>query len=345
MKIKKIVSFFTVAALAVTLSTGLTTKASANSPIILGYYTNDSSNALTNYHSYINQISTDTFNTDANGNIVGAIPTQAVAYANSVGVLPYALVSNYGTTDWDSHVAHEVLTNATAKKNLIANMVSLVKTNNYKGINIDFEAVLASDRNAMTSFVKDVASVMKAQGFLTMVSVPAKAQDDPADDWTGAFDFEPLGTYADIIQVMTYDEHGVWADPGSVASKPWIMEALKFAITYVPSEKVLMGIPAYGNDWNLSDKTNSSNKLIPWKDIPQLISSTKGKPTRDNATGSMTFKYTAKDGSKHVVWYEDETSIKTKTHYTLTYELAGVSVYAMGEEDEKFWKAIAAGLK
>ncbi|MEC0230787.1 glycosyl hydrolase family 18 protein [Paenibacillus alba] len=345
MKIKGMASFLTTAALVFTLSAGVAAKASANSPIILGYYTNDSAAALTSYHSYINQISTDTFNTDASGNIVGTIPTQAVNYANSVGILPYALVSNYGATDWDSNAAHQVLTNAAAKQKLIANMVSLVKTNHYKGINVDFESVLASDRNALTSFVKDVASIMKAQGYLTMVSVPAKDTDDPADDWSGAFDYEQLGTYADFIQVMTYDEHGVWADPGSVASKPWMTAALKFSITYVPSEKVIMGIPAYGNDWNLSDKTNSSNKLIPWKDIPQLITSTKGKPTRDNASGSMTFKYTAKDGSKHVVWYEDETSIKTKTHYTLTYELAGVSVYAMGEEDEKFWKAVAAGLK
>ncbi|WP_074087646.1 glycosyl hydrolase family 18 protein [Paenibacillus sp. P32E] len=345
MKSKGLVSLFAAAALIITLCTGTASKASASSTIILGYYTNDSSTALTDYHSYLNQISTDTFNTDASGNIVGGVPAQAVDYANSVGVLPYALVSNYGSTDWDSNAAHQVLTNAAIKQKLITNMLSLVKTNHYKGINIDFEAVLPSDRDAMTIFVRDVASTMKGQGLLTMVSVPAKSVDDPTDDWTGAFDYESLGTYADIIQVMTYDEHGVWADPGSVASKPWITEALQFAITYVPSEKVLMGIPAYGNDWNLSDKTNSSNRLVPWKNIPQLISSTKGKPVRDSASGSMTFKYTAKDGSKHVVWYEDETSIKTKTHYTLSYGLAGVSVYAMGEEDERFWKAIAAGLK
>ncbi|RNB91627.1 spore protein O [Brevibacillus fluminis] len=320
-------------------------KTSAESPIILGYYTSDSHNSLAAFHSYMNQISTDTFNTDVNGNIIGTIPTADVSFVNSVNILPYALVSNYGANGWDSQVSHQVLTKTKTKKRLISNMVSLVKTNHYRGINIDFEAVLPGDRTAMSNFVRDVAIQMKANGFLTMVSVPTITVDDPTDEWSGAFDYEKLGTYADYIQVMTYDEHGVWGEPGSVASKPWIKSSLQFARTMIPSEKIVMGIPAYGNDWNLSDPTNDSNQLIEWKDIPQLIADTKATPKRDRTSGSMYFNYTASDGSNHVVWYEDVTSIKQKTHFTLTYGLAGVSVYALGMEDGRFWEAISAGLQ
>ncbi|WP_088829991.1 glycosyl hydrolase family 18 protein [Paenibacillus tyrfis] len=345
MNYRKALKAFVVTALLASALSVSVTKSYAAAPTVLGYYTEDSTEAFPKFHSYMNQISTDTFNTDINGNIVGKVPTQAVNYANSVKVLPYALVSNYRDHDWDSSIAHNVLTNPTAKSNLIKNMLNLVKKNKYKGINIDFEAVLPEDRAAMTKFVQEVAGKMKANGFLTMVSVPAKSEDDPSDSWTGAFDFEELGKAADVIQVMTYDEHGVWSDPGSVASNPWIEATLHFAITYVPSEKVLMGLPAYGNDWNLSDPSNKSNRLIEWKDIPQLIASTKATPIRDAVTGSMVFNYTDTDGSKHVVWYEDEASIKQKTQYTKTYWLAGVSVYAMGMEDQRFWDAVSAGLK
>ncbi|QDS33784.1 glycosyl hydrolase family 18 protein [Brevibacillus brevis] len=320
-------------------------KSYADTKIILGYYTGDSTIEFRQFHTYMNQISTDTLNTDSNGNIVGNVPKQAVSYANSVNVLPYALVSNYGVNGWDSNIAHQVLTNSKAKNTLIKNMLSLVKKNKYKGINIDFEAVLPKDRKALTAFVKEVSQTMKANNFLTMVSVPAKSTDDPSDDRTGAYDYEALGNAADYIQVMTYDEHGVWSDPGSVASAPWIESSLKFSTDYIPSEKVIMGIPEYGNDWNLSDPANKSNSLVEWKNISDLIATTGATPARDEVSGSMYFNYTDSDGCKHVVWYEDETSIKNKTHYTQTYELAGVSTYAIGMEDQKFWEAISSGLK
>ncbi|WP_051286923.1 glycosyl hydrolase family 18 protein [Paenibacillus taiwanensis] len=346
MNIKKAIKMLTITAtIATLLNVSITKMEAAPSPIILGYYTVDSGDSFIQFHNYMNQMSTDTFNTDDKGNLVGEVPKETVAYANAVEVLPYALVSNYGARDWDSHAAHQVLTNRTAKKKLIQNMLALAETNHYKGINIDFEAVLPEDRQALTSFVQEVAGKMKAKGFLTMVSVPAKADDDPTDDWTGAFDFEALGKAADMIQVMTYDEHGVWRNAGSVASKPWIESALQFAITYVPSEKVLMGIPTYGNDWNLSDPANKSNAQVMWKDIPNLIADTGATPIRDEWTGSMYFNYTDTDGASHVVWYEDETSILQKTQYIHKYWLAGVSIYALGMEDYKFWEAVSAGLQ
>ncbi|MGC5324988.1 glycosyl hydrolase family 18 protein [Brevibacillus sp. SYSU BS000544] len=345
MNFRKVLTILSITAILTSSIFVGTAKSNAASPIILGYYTDDSTKSFRQFHKYMNQISTDTLNTDSKGNIVGKVPKQAVSYAKSVNVLTYALVSNYGAEGWDSNIAHQVLTNPKAKKNLIKNMVSLVKKNKYKGINIDFEAVLPDDRTAMTKFVEDVAKTMKANGFLTMVSVPAKSLDDPSDEWTGAFDYEALGKAADFIQVMTYDEHGVWGEPGSVASNPWIESTLDFAITYVPSEKVLMGIPEYGNDWNLSDPTNKSNAVVEWKDMLKLIAATGATPVRDTVSGSMYFTYTDSNGYEHVVWYEDETSITQKTHYTLTYELAGVSVYAMGMEDQRFWEALSAGLE
>ncbi len=36
---------------------------------------------------------------------------------------------------------------------------------------------------------------------------------------------------------------------------------------------------------------------------------------------------------------------KTKTHYTITKNLAGVSVYAIGKENKQFWTAVSNGLK
>ena len=52
---------------------------------------------------------------------------------------------------------------------------------------------------------------------------------------------------------MTYDQNGSWwTTPGPVAGKEWMRRALQYAVSAVPSTKILMGLPAYGYDWNLT---------------------------------------------------------------------------------------------
>ena len=50
---------------------------------------------------------------------------------------------------------------------------------------------------------------------------------------------------------MTYDEHGIWGEPGSVASTNWIKSSLQFSVKKIKANKVIMGIPAYGYDWDV----------------------------------------------------------------------------------------------
>ncbi|UKS27605.1 glycosyl hydrolase family 18 protein [Paenibacillus sp. HWE-109] len=324
------------------LVSGVST-ASASSPVILGYYTPDqaSDNSLTTNYSYITHVSTDSFNFNSEGNIVGTIPTTAIAFTKSKNITTYACISNYGPNDFDADLAHTILTNPTIRNKAMANLIALVKNNGYKGVNFDFEAVPNTDRAALTSFMRELATSMHSLGLQALISVPAKTVEDPNDDWGGAFDYPVLGQLVDYVQVMTYDEHGIWASPGPVAGKDWMEESLQYAVSAVPPAKVLMGLPAYGYDWNLTTNNASDGKQVPWREIPALISKTKAAVKWDTASSSPYFNYQASDGSKHVVWYENERSITEKSGYYAKYHLGGISVWAIGLDDTSFWKALA----
>lgn len=329
-------------------ATGNKEKAiSQTKPLVLGYYTDASPAAFNKYHSYMNQLSTDTLNTDKAGNLVGSVPKQAVQQATKWKMGTFALVSNYGETDWDPEAAHLAITNPTARKKLMAGLLQTVKQNHYTGINLDFESLVPEDREALSAFVRDTAQLMKKNGFQTMVSIPAKQQDDPEDGWSGAYDYQAIGKAVDWLQVMTYDEHGTWSEPGSSAGKSWIDASLAFTVTQVPASKVLMGLPAYGNDWNVTQtqaEQYDDNVMVPWKDTKALITKQHLTGKRDTTSGSMVASYKDSNGDLHQVWYEDAVSIKQKTQLVHKYKLAGVSMYAIGMEDESFWKAVQAGL-
>jgi spore germination protein len=314
----------------------------ANSPQkILAYYESAGSyDSLTTFSSSIDQLSTDTLGVDMEGKIKGNAPEKALAFAKSKGMPSFACVSNFGAHDFDPKIAHAVLANTKIKQRVIAGLLKRVQDAGYSGVNIDFESINHEERKQFSAFVREVARKMHAAGLLTVVSVPAKRQDDPNDAWTGAFDFATLGRDADILQVMTYDQHGPWGAPGAVAGLNWVEPSIQYALSVVPASKVSLGIPAYGYDWNLTKKTGEQ---IHWKDIPALIANTGAAAQWDAASSSPFFNYQAADGSSHVVWYEDAKSIPLKSALAVSYKLAGVSVFALGFEDAEFWRALHAG--
>ncbi|MCY8315928.1 glycosyl hydrolase family 18 protein [Bacillus vallismortis] len=111
----------------------------------------------------------------------------------------------------------------------------------------------------------------------------------------------------------------------------------------IKANKVIMGIPAYGYDWDKEDESGSA--MREWNELKTLINKQKAKPIFNKTSGSMMFSYVDKKKHKHVVWYENEKTVQTKSHLAKRYKIAGVSVYALGNESESFWKAIRKGTK
>lgn len=296
--------------------------------------------SLTAFYPYMNQLPTDTFTIDVHGTVSGTPPAKALQFAKSKGMKTFAAVSNFDAVGFDPNITHAILNDPKARAQAISQMLKLVQQSGYTGINIDFESIDREDRKAFSSFVHDLARKMRHAGYLTVVSVPAELKDNPQDSWTGAFDFAALGQTADILQLMTYDQHGPWGLPGPVAGLDWVEPSIAFAALVVPTNKLSMGIPAYGYDWNLTAKSGAQ---IFWKNLPALIAKTGATPQWDSASSSPFFTYHAEDGSSHVVWYEDEKSIPLKSALAVSYKVAGVSVFALGYDDLSFWKAVHAG--
>ena len=309
---------------------------------VMAYWEDSASDhSLRAFASYLNQIPTDTFAISKNGKVYGTAPVGALAFARSKGMQTFATVSNFGKTDFVPSIAHYIVTHPAIRAKAIENMLAVVETYGYSGVNVDFEAVPSRDRTAFSRFIHYVAHSMRTAGYLTVVSVPAELQDDPTDSWAGAFDFKVLGRDADILQLMTYDENGPWGPPGPVAGLNWVEPCAQFAVSVVPARKISLGIPAYGYDWNLTEGTGVQ---VYWKNIPALTAKVGVVPQWDGTSSSPYFSYTAANGASHVVWYENAESIPLKSALSATYSLAGVSVFALGFEDLTFWEAVSAGL-
>jgi spore germination protein YaaH len=334
-----------IGALAVALSlTGCKDGGDSSPPpnrIVLGYYTGDAGSLASAEASGtpLNEVAMDLIAVDAEGSLHGAISSGLLYSDHSRGKLSYITISNFGATDFDADIAHGAM--VTHRDVTLQNILALAKTSRLTGINIDFEGIRPSDRDAYSDFVADLATQLHAEGSMLMLSVPAKSSDNPGDDWTWPFDYAAIGKTADFIQVMTYDEHVPGQGPGPVAGLDWMKADLNYSVSQVTADKILLGLPAYGYDFNMTDNTGVT---VEWRDTDTLVISAGAHPAWDAITESEHFDYTASDGSMHQVWYETAQGIQDKTHLAVSLKLAGVSMWALGFEDGAFWKAVSAGL-
>lgn len=173
-------------------------SAGSNSKIVLGYYAQDENaydSLITNY-SHLTQVSTDSFTFDSKGKIVGSAPKEAISFANKKNIETFAAVSNWQGDYFNAALAHKIVGDSKVRKEAIKSILNLVKTNQYKGINIDFENIEAKDRKAFSSFIGEISQTLRPKGYLTMVSVPAEFENDPTNSWSGAFNYTELGKHA-----------------------------------------------------------------------------------------------------------------------------------------------------
>ncbi|MDD5264617.1 MAG: glycosyl hydrolase family 18 protein [Candidatus Bipolaricaulis sp.] len=323
----------------------------------LGYYTGDerSFEAVQDFAQYLTIVSADVYAVEFDGTIAGTDDFGVAAFCRAHGIETYACVSNWNedphVDDFDAVLAHAAI--VTHREAVIDNLVALAGDGGYDGVNVDFENLafsrdIADDRAAFTAFIHELASHLHALDLKLAISVPGKTEDSPDDDWSYPFDYAALGRDADILQLMTYDQHGPWSEPGPVSGADWVEECVAYAVSVVDPAKLLIGVPAYGYDWDLTASRPArgeySATAFSWggtaaSGSAALLARPGAIVGWDTASCSPYVAY-LEGGHRHEAWFESAESLRAKTALIAEYSLAGLSMWSLGQEDQAFWEAL-----
>ncbi|MDA8193857.1 MAG: glycosyl hydrolase family 18 protein [Thermaerobacter sp.] len=294
--------------------------------MVLGYFY-DPGNAgnavamLQHYLPFLTGIIPFWYTVQANGTISGQTNPAVLQVAQQHHLWTFALVENMA----GQSVFGPLLNSPVARRRTIDNLLTLVEANGYSGINLDWEGIAPSERHAFSTFVENLSAVFHQHGYYVTLSLPAETQNQPANSWTGAYNYAKLGRYADLIMVMAYDQHWAGGSPGPIAAPSWVKQVLNYAISVVSPQKVILGIPGYGYDWSGQGATALSYNQA--QALARQYSST---------SGQNHFVYT-QNGETHSVWFENTESLLNKIQLVGGYELRGIALWRLGIEDPKMW--------
>ncbi|MEN6411148.1 MAG: glycosyl hydrolase family 18 protein [Veillonellales bacterium] len=250
------------------------------------------------------------------------------AHQNHISVL---LMVNNATEGKTATPIHTVLTDPALRTKAVDSIETYIKKYDLDGINIDFESVPAQDRNQLSAFMKELSARLKPQGYV--ISIDVFPKQDESNDIAMAYDYAQLAKSADKIMIMTYDYHGSWSDAGPVADVRWVENCLRYALQFIPKNKIYLGIAGYGYDWS-----SKGVESLEYQPIMNLVQRFNVPVLWDQSAKSPHFSYTGTDGITHQVWYENKESLQYKLDLVNQYDIAGTALWKLGEEDPGYWQ-------
>ena len=258
-----------------------------------------------------------------------------VEWAHKNGYKVWALLSNNFS---ESENSGRFLNNTDSRENAIRQLLAFAALYKLDGINLDFEGLKNSDRDALTQFVRELSPLLREQGLVISVDV----------NMLPCYDRKALGEAADYVALMAYDQH--WSGggvAGSVAQLSWTDDAVCSFLKDVPAEKLILGMPFYTRLWKetpVGGKIKLTSQALSMNGIQKLLDESKAQKTWDEESGQFYSEYT-KDGATYKVWLEDENSLNLRTSLVHKYELAGAAAWRLDFEEPEVWNVISRNLK
>lgn len=255
-------------------------------------------------------------------------------------VLPLLVLTNFRNSEFDSDLAASVLRNPEVQETLITNLLAEMKTKGYSGLNIDFEYIYPEDRENYNNFLRRVVQRLHPEGFSVSTAVAPKERADQEGLLYEAHDYRAHGEIVDFVVLMTYEWGWAGGRPWAIAPINKVRDVLDYAVTEIPPEKILMGVPLYGRDWRIPWEEGTFARTVSPKEAVDLAARYGVAIQYDEIYQSPFFQYTDENGQRHEVWFEDARSMQVKYDTVKQYGLRGISYWVLGNPFPQNWPVL-----
>jgi len=260
---------------------------------------------------------------------------------------------------FDADQIHYLLSNAKRRQAHEDIIAAMVVSNNFDGVDIDYEAKDSADKDYFSTFIyglylrlhpkkKILSCTIESRTPLSSLFTAGNVPKTVAR----ANDLTKLNKYCDQIRVMAYDQafvdlklnesKGTGRFYAPVADPDWVKKVLQETLKEVSAKKIMLGIPTYGYEYQVTlggeKPVYKRIRSIGFKDAMALATSTNGILTR-NSAGELSFTYNITATSTRLVWFSDAKAVEDKIKLAKKMGLRGVFFFKFdGENDPLIWE-------
>ncbi len=240
-------------------------------------------------------------------------------------------------------LSNAILGHPTAQESLISQIMEQVKDKGYVGVDVDFELI---DPSLAEEYVTFLAKLKKAMGDLPLtVAVAPKISAQQTGIFYQGHLYGEIGKVADKVLLMTYEWGYPQGEPMAIAPVTGVRQVLDYAVTEIPPEKLLLGIPTYGYNWKIPRKMGEDAVSVTCPQAVALARDFGAEIFYDETLQAPYFHYTDEQEQAHTVWFEDARSIQAKLDLVQEYALQGVGYWNLDRPFPENWMVLSANYR
>ena len=266
---------------------------------------------------------------DSSGNMSCYASAGLVNKMHQRGTDVWALVS-----DFDTNVDFAALySSKKARTNMVNTLINDAEKYGFDGINLDCENIKSAYAKDYLQFVRELSIECERKGLVL------STDNYKPEAYNRCYNLKEQSRFVDYVIVMAYDEHYAGTDAGSVASLPFVKEAVEDTVQLVGKEHVIAGIPFYTRIWTTTDGNTTSRAVGMQAAVDQLNSDGQVALWNDDC-GQYVASYTVGNSTRQI-WFEEEKSIEAKMQVIQENNVAGVAGWKLGLEKSSVWPVIS----
>ena len=242
---------------------------------------------------------------------------------------------------FDSERAALVLSEKAVQDGLIAQILQTIQEKDYAGLDVDFEYIPGQFASGYAAFLDRLRRALHPMGRFLWAALAPKTSSQQRGLLYEGHDYAAVSAAVDAVLLMTYEWGYTAGPPMAVAPIPNVRAVLDYAVTLIPPEKILLGVPNYGYDWPLPFRAGVTRaRSISNEEAIALARRENIAIQFDETAVSPYFHYTADDGVIHEVWFEDARSLSAKFRLMAEYGFLGCGIWNIDRPFAQTWTTL-----
>lgn len=304
----------------------------------------DSAKIVADVAEYLTYVNIFSYHVNPDGTLTPLMGDESIINAAySKNAVPLMVITNFTEGQFSRELATQILSNEELQNKLLDEAIDIMIEKGYLGIDFDFEYLGAENRQTYVEFLRKARARLDEVGenYILSAALAPKLTATQMGVLYEGHDYKAIGEVVDFIFFMTYEWGWSGGPPMAVSPIDQVRKVMEYAVSVVPPEKIMMGMPLYGYDWTLPYvKGGKFAKSIGFQRAIELALQYNKQIQFDEEAMTPFFTYTDEMGREHEVWFEDARSIQAKMNLVKEFGFRGFFYWVLGREAPQNWALV-----
>ena len=294
--------------------------------------------AASTYSPFLTYLTLFSYRANRDGTLTAPPTGNLITSARANGASIAMAITNLEEGAFSSEVGHIILTVQAVQNRLLDEIINIATEQGFRDVHFDFEFLPSDDREAYNTFLRTAKDRLSQAGLLISTALAPKTSAEQTGQWYEAHDYRAHGEIVDFVVLMTYEWGYSYGPPMAISPLNSVRDVVEYAVSEIPSEKILLGQNLYGYDWTLPfvEGGEAARAISPQQAV-QIAWENNVAIQYDTTAQAPYFMYADASGQEHEVWFEDARSIQAKFDLIREFQLLGISYWKLGLSFPQNW--------